>query len=134
VAVRVVDASALVELGLNTALGMRVAAALRGAALAAPAHADAEVLSAIGRLVRARDVSSVRAEQALAVIARAPLRRYVVHPLLDAAWRLRDRVALPDAIYVALAQRLEAQLVTTDAALSRAPALGITVTLVGARS
>lgn len=130
--VRVVDASALVELVLNTQLGSRVANALRDAALAVPAHADAEVLSALGRLVRAREITAARAERALSSLAQAPIRRYLVHPLLDAAWRLRERVALRDAIYVALARRLDAAVVTTDAALSRAPALDVTITLVRA--
>ena len=105
---------------------------MRDASLAAPALADAEVLSAVGRLVRAGEVSAAKAEDALAALARAPVQRYVVYPLLEGAWRLRDRVALPDAIYVTLAARLNASLVTTDAALSRAPALGVTVTVVNA--
>ena len=128
--VRVVDASALVELVLNTERGSRVADALRDAALAVPAHADAEVLSAVGRLVRAREVSAARAQRAFGSLAQAPMHRHAVHPLLDAAWGLRKMVALRDAIYVALAQRLSAPLVTTDAALSRAPALDVTLTLV----
>jgi predicted nucleic acid-binding protein len=130
VPVRVVDASALVELTLETELGSRVAATLRDAALAVPAHADADVLSAVGRLVRAREVSATRAERALTLLARAPLHRYVVHPLFETAWRLRNSVSLRDATYVALAYRLSASLVTTDAALSRAPAVDVTLTLV----
>jgi predicted nucleic acid-binding protein len=130
VPVRVVDASALVELLLNTDLGRRVSRELRGHALTAPAHADAEVLSAIGRLTRAREVSVPRAEAALLKLAQAPIRRYPVHPLLASSWRLRNAVSLRDAIYVALARSLDATIVTTDGALSRVPGHGVAVTLV----
>lgn len=130
--VRVVDASALVELLLNTSLGRRVAAELRGHSLTAPGHVDAEVLSALGRLTRAREVTPSRAERALGELERAPIHRYPVHLLLVRAWGLRHATSLRDAIYVSLARSLDATLVTTDGALSRAPGLGISLTLVRA--
>jgi predicted nucleic acid-binding protein len=40
--------------------------------------------------------------------------------LLEAAWRLTDRIAVRDALYVALANSLEATLVTTDRRLRKA--------------
>ena len=49
----VLDASAAVELLLRTPAGSRAQAALRGQQVAVPAHFDAEVFSALGRLVRA---------------------------------------------------------------------------------
>jgi predicted nucleic acid-binding protein len=42
-------------------------------------------------------------------------------------WELRDRCSSYDACYVALAESLEAQLVTTDARLSRAATGLVTV-------
>jgi predicted nucleic acid-binding protein len=63
-------------------------------------------------------------------LVRAPIVRYPVTPLLEAAWELRHNLTLRDALYVALARRLEAGLITSDARLSRAPALGIAVTVV----
>lgn len=48
----VIDASALLEALLGTELGWAVRARLRGGDLHAPAHLDAEVLSALGRLHR----------------------------------------------------------------------------------
>ncbi len=48
----VIDASAVIELLRRTAAGKRAAAAVEGVTLAAPAHLDAEVLSALARLAR----------------------------------------------------------------------------------
>ena len=128
--VRVLDASAAVELLLGTAAGRRAADGLRGGVAAAPAHLDAEVLSALGRLVRAGDVTDDRAALCLDRLARAPIRRYPIATLLTAAWERRANLTLRDALYVALAHRLDATLVTTDRRLARSPALGIGVTVV----
>jgi predicted nucleic acid-binding protein len=57
-----------------------------------------------------------------------------LQPLLAAAWDLRHNLALRDALYVTLARRLGALLVTADARLAEAPALGIAVTLVVTRA
>jgi predicted nucleic acid-binding protein len=95
-----------------------------------PAHFDAEVFSALGRLVRAGDVAEGLVEPILAKLARAPFARYTLQPLLVAAWGLRHNLALRDALYVALARRLEVRLVTGDARLAQAPSLGVEVTLV----
>ena len=127
----VADASAIVELLLGTPARGAVADELRGTVVAVPAHADAEVLSAIGRLVRARKVTATRAEGALRALARAPFERYPVHPLLESAWSMRANVALRDALYVALARRLDTSLVTTDAPLARVKGLGVSVVLIG---
>ncbi len=54
----VVDASALVDLLLGGPLGDRVAARIAGRRLHSPAHLDAEVLSALGRIHRAGDLSA----------------------------------------------------------------------------
>ena len=128
--VRVLDASAAVELLLRTPAGRRAAESLRGGVVAAPAHLDAEVLSALGRLARAGEVSEDRVALGLAELARAPIRRYPIATLLAAAWERRANLTLRDALYVALAHRLGATLVTTDRRLARSPALGIGVTVV----
>ena len=67
----------------------------------------------------------------MAALARAPVRRFPLPPLLLGAWALRANVALRDALYVALARRLGATLVTGDARLARAPEMGVAVTGVG---
>ena len=119
------------ELLLRTPAGGAVDAALRGrASVSAPAHADAEVLSALGRLARAGAVSDDRVAAALAELARAPMVRVPLPPLLRDAWALRENVSLRDALYVTLASRLETVLVTADSRLARASGLGVSVVLV----
>lgn len=126
----VLDASAAVELLLRTAAGGRTEAALRGRRVVVPSHFDAEVLSALGRLVRGGHLAERLVEPILEELARAPFVRYTLQPLLIAAWGLRHNLSLRDALYVTLARRLGAAFVTADARLARAPALGVEVVLV----
>jgi predicted nucleic acid-binding protein len=130
VPVAVLDASAVVELLLATPAGRHVEGSLRGRTLAAPAHLDAEVFSALGRLAREGTVAEERVERSVAELAQAPVSRFALAPLLPAAWELRANVSLRDAPYVVLARRLDAMLVTADARLARAPELGVALTLV----
>jgi predicted nucleic acid-binding protein len=53
------------------------------------------------------------------------LTRYPHAALLSRVWELRENFTAYDAVYIALAETLEAPLVTTDARLARAP--GVTV-------
>jgi predicted nucleic acid-binding protein len=129
----VLDASAAVELLLRTEAGLQAESALRRSRVAVPAHFDAEVLSALGRLVRGRLLAEGRVEPILAELIRAPFVRFPLEPLLTTAWTLRHNLALRDALYVDLARRLGALLVTADARLSQAPVLGIAVLLVASR-
>ena len=110
---------------------MRAEGALRGSRVAVPAHFDAEVLSALGRLVRAGVLEERLVSPILSELARAPFARYALPPLLSAAWSSRHNLALRDALYVVLAHQLKACLVTSDGRLARAPALGIEVFLSG---
>lgn len=123
----VLDASAAVELLLRTPAGGRAEAALRGRSVVVPSHFDAEVLSALGRLVRGGDLTESLVEPILKELARAPFARYTLQPLVTAAWALRHNLSLRDALYVTLARRLGATFVTADARLARAPALGVEV-------
>ena len=116
----VVDASALVEALLGTPFGSMVRARTRGCVLVAPAHIDAEVLSALGRLNRAGELTDELAGTAVANLATAPIRRHQLAGVLEGAWQRRERLRLADALYVELAGSLGAALVTTDARLSRA--------------
>lgn len=112
---------------------MRAEAALRGGGVLVPAHFDAEVLSALGRLVRGGEVAEERVGMLLGELVRAPFVRFALQPLLTAAWALRHSLSLRDALYVALARRLGALLVTADVRLAQAPSLGIAVELVARR-
>lgn len=89
-------------------------------AVAAPAHLDAEVLWALGRLKRAGQLT--REDERVEALGAFGARRWPLQPLLSSAWALTDRIAVRDALYVALAASLGATLVTTDGRLRRGAA------------
>lgn len=89
--------------------------------MAAPELVDLEVASVLRRQVKAAAVDSRRARLALDDLAALPLRRAPHVPLLTRCWELRDNLTIYDAAYVALAEILEADLLTGDARLARAP-------------
>lgn len=120
----VVDASAMVDALAGTALGPAVTARLRDQTLHAPAHFDAEVLSALGRLQRADTLSVRQVRTRLERLQSAPIQRHLLAPLLNGAWRRRHNLRLVDALYAQLADDLGVALVTTDAGLSIAAASG----------
>ncbi len=117
----VIDASAMVEALLGTDLGVAVRTRMRGHRLHAPAHFDAEVLSALGRLHRAGDVSHTIVTAALSELATAPIQRHPLASLLTGARARRENQRLVDALYSELAAALDSiPLLTTDARLARA--------------
>jgi predicted nucleic acid-binding protein len=116
----VLDASAVVEALLGTELGLKARERMRGHRLHAPAHLDAEVLSALGRLHRAGELADSAVTSALDELATAPIRRHPLPGLLSGAWRRRENQRLLDALYTELATTLDqAPLITTDARLAR---------------
>jgi predicted nucleic acid-binding protein len=119
----VVDASALLEFLLQTSLGARVEARLFGAEdeLHAPHLLDVEIAQGLRRLVRTGEVSSGRAGEAIADLTDLDLHRHAHLDLLDRAWKLRDNISAYDAMYVALAEAIEAPIVTCDSPLAKAP-------------
>lgn len=121
----VVDASAVVEVLRTTELGGRVATALRGRSLATPAHLDAEVLSALGRLARGRWAAPDTVERALEQLRRLPIERLPLPPLLQRAWGLRETIALRDGLYVAATEALGGTLLTLDGRLARSAPVAI---------
>lgn len=117
----VLDASAVVEALLGTDLGIKVRERMRGHRLHAPAHLDAEALSALGRLHRAGEVSHTTVTAALGELAAAPIQRHSLDGLLTGAWARRENQRLVDALYSELAAALDSiPLLTTDARLARA--------------
>ncbi|HEY8755708.1 MAG TPA: type II toxin-antitoxin system VapC family toxin [Candidatus Dormibacteraeota bacterium] len=117
----VVDASALLDFLLGTDRGRAVGSALgRFAALHAPAHLDAEVLSALGRLHRAGTITAPQVGSRLEALTTAPIERHALTSLLAGAWRRRARFRLVDALYIELSEMLGAVLLTTDSRLASA--------------
>jgi predicted nucleic acid-binding protein len=119
----VIDASAMLEFLLQTPLGARAEARLfRGRdEFHAPHLLDVEVTQALRRLVRSGDVTSARAAEALADLADLDLHRHAHVDLLARAWQLRENVTAYDAMYIALAEALDATLITCDAPLAGTP-------------
>lgn len=86
----------------------------------APAHLDAEVLSALGRLHRAGELAESFVTAALDRLHAAPIERHRLAPLLKGAWMRRDSQRLVDALYLELAAALgPVPILTTDARLAR---------------
>lgn len=119
----IVDASAMVDLLLGTQLGSAVAAEIRGTELHAPAHFDAEVLSALGRLQRAGSLTADQVAARVDALVSAPVHRHLLPPLLRGAYGRRENLRLVDALYVELADQIGATIVTTDAGLAAATPL-----------
>lgn len=116
----VIDASVLVE-ALLVAGPAR--ARLASEHLQSPELIDAELLSVLRRLVLTGKLQEGHALQALAAANRLGLRRHPSRPLWPRAWELRTNLSAYDALTVALAEQLDALLLTADACLARAPGL-----------
>ncbi len=110
----VLDASAMVDLLLGADSAALIRVRLLSGRLHAPAHFDAEVLSALGRLNRAGHLPAAVVSSLLPRIENARIRRHPVSQLLGGAWDRRDEVSLADALYVELAERLGAPIISTD--------------------
>jgi predicted nucleic acid-binding protein len=122
----VLDASASVDLLLDTATGRRLQPLLpTGAQWWVPEHFFAEVAGALRRAELRGGVLNARVAQAMTSLSTAPLRRVQVRPLLADAWSKRANLTIADALYVVLAEHLDATLVTTDINLSNAPTLRV---------
>lgn len=121
----VLDASALVELVLNTEVGQLVAARVEDPAegLHVPHLADVEVAQALRRYVLKQDLDEEAALAALDAFRDLDLQRHSHEPLLQRVWALRQNLTAYDAVYVALAEVLDCVLLTCDRPLSRSPLL-----------
>jgi predicted nucleic acid-binding protein len=86
-----------------------------------PALCDAELVAGLRQIVRRNVISSVRALEAISDYDDLPLVRHEHTTFLARAFELETFSAY-DAIYVALAERLGARLLTTDRRLARAVA------------
>ena len=122
----VLDASASVDLLLDTATGRRLQPLLPlGAQWWVPEHFFAEVAGALRRAELRGGVLNARVAPAMTSLSTAPLERVQVRPLLAGAWSKRANLTVADALYVVLAEHLDATLATTDVRLARTPGLSI---------
>ena len=85
----------------------------------APALVDVETTQTLRGLVRGRKVDLATAEIARVELGQLTLRRYPDATLLPRGWELREVCTIYDGLYVALAEALDARLITRDARLAR---------------
>jgi predicted nucleic acid-binding protein len=124
----VADASALVEFLLRTHRAGPLDPVIThpDADLHVPALCDVEVVSALRGVLRRNLVTAERAEEALQDYLDLPLTRHGHQALIHRCLELREVLSAYDATYVALAEGLGADLITTDRRLARgAEALGV---------
>lgn len=116
----VVDASALIEVLLNTSAAARIADRLfdRDETLHAPHLLDVEVAQVLRRYARIGQLSATRGDAALEDLTAFPIVRYPHAPFLPRIWQLRNNATAYDATYLALAEGLDAPLLTRDAKLA----------------
>jgi predicted nucleic acid-binding protein len=119
----VVDASALAEVVLRTPAGEVIEERLFDPreSLHAPHLIDVEVAQVIRRSVALGVISPQRGMATLATLGDLALRRYSHSELLPRVWELRNNLTAYDATYVALAEILDAPLLTRDRRLAAAP-------------
>lgn len=129
----VVDASAAVEVLLNSDLARNVEAALvRAAPAIAPAHFDAEVCQALRRAYLRRSLDRERLRLGLDRLQRFQAERVRIVPLLPNVAALLDVFGAHDVFYVLLAISRGCPLLTCDLGLARAAArLGVEVIAIG---
>jgi predicted nucleic acid-binding protein len=119
----VVDASALLDLLLVTEKAHSVAERIASPqeTLHAPHLIDLEVAQVLRRYVAHGRLDEVRAEQALEDLRDLDLNRYPHDVLLSRIWELRNDASAYDAAYLALAEALNAPLLTSDAGMRSVP-------------
>ena len=125
--VSVVDASAIVAfLAFDNPRGRHVGARLRkGDAFYAPTILDYEVLGALRGLACKDDrLDDSYVVECIRDLELLPVRREDIAPLRRRIWGLRHNLTVYDAAYVALAERLNATLVTCDEKFARSTGVG----------
>jgi len=129
----VLDASAVIELLGNTEGGRVVAARIADpeVTLHAPHLLGAEVTQVLRRYVADGSIPVAFAEAALEDLVGLGVALYAHEPFLPRVWELRSNLTAYDGLYVALAEVLDAPLLTFDRRLARAPASRAVVELLG---
>lgn len=119
----VLDASAVVDWLLRTPAGQRIEERIYGRreTLHSVHLLDVEFAQVLRRMARDRMLTSRRAEEAVEDLAALRIVRYAPVLLLPRIWRLRHNLSAYDAAYVALAEKLQAPLITRDRRIAAAP-------------
>lgn len=118
----VLDASAAIEWLLQSPAGIEIDKRIFSASesLYAPHLLDVEVAQVLRRYVREKLITAHRGREALEDLADLQLNRYPHEFLIPRVWDLRTTLTAYDAVYVALAELLDAALVTCDRRIASA--------------
>lgn len=108
---------------MRTSLGQRVSAQIADPdeMLIAPHLIDAEVSQGLRKFVSIGDISAERGRESLREFLLLGIQRFEHTALLARVWDLRSTTTAYDPMYLALAEALEAPLITTDAKFERTP-------------
>lgn len=106
---------------LRTELGEKVEARALAPQerLYAPHLLDLEVAQVLRRLTQLKEITAARAQEALDDYAGLLVERAAHRDLLPRVWQLRDSMTAYDGAYIALAEALDAPLLTCDGKLAR---------------
>lgn len=102
--------------------GMESTQVLSGMELHAPSLIDFELASVLRRLARTELLSASAARDILEQWMNLDVTRHAAEPLLVRIWELRNEFSAYDAAYIALAEAIDAPLLTTDKRLAGAAA------------
>ncbi len=125
----VLDASAALEILLrgNASEILEARAFASGESLHAPHLIDLEIMQGLRRYAQAEVISPDHGAVLIEIWRGMPVRRWGHEALLRRIFALRGNLTAYDAAYVALAEALDAVLLTTDAKLARSPGHGARV-------
>lgn len=128
----VLDASAAVEwlLGLPRAAAVEARFVDADVTLHAPHLLTIEVAQVVRRFAARGEISAERGAQVLDDLTALDLHLYDHRSLLPLVWSLRANLTAYDASYLALADVLDAPLVTLDAGLAATPLGRVTIDLI----
>jgi predicted nucleic acid-binding protein len=117
----VLDASAAVHLLLRTPRGDWVEERVIGEDRRVPQLFEYEVLHALRAVALRGEVSASRQAALLDDLASLRVKRHQPQPLVERIWQLRTSLSVHDASYVALAEALDAPVITADGRMARSP-------------
>jgi predicted nucleic acid-binding protein len=119
----VLDTSAAVDWLLQTPTGLRIEQRIYANqdTLHSVHLIDVEFVQVLRRLVREGALTPRRAEEAMEDMAALRITRYAPVVLMQRIWQLRQNLTACDAAYVALAEALQAPLITRDHRIASAP-------------
>ena len=103
-------------------------------AVCSPHLVDVEVGQALRRFWLRRELGDARAAALINELLQLPLRRYPHSRLLPRAFQFRTNVTVYDGIYLALAEALDAPLLTGDGALGEVPGCRAVVRILNTRA